>query len=383
MRIPYSLILAVAALAGALIATPLVRRLAARAGAFDHPGPRRIHREPIPTLGGLALVGVVLSVAWAARLLPGPAQALEMRPLVGLTLAAVPLLVLGVLDDLRGSSPWAKLAVQALSALVLCAFGYGIHAITNPFGPPIESGALNLPLTVAWVVVVINGINLIDGLDGLAAGVVLIGSATLWWVGRTHSNFYVMFISSCMIGASLGFLRYNFPPARIFMGDTGSQFLGLVLAAISLLENRKGTTTVTLLFPLVALALPIADGLLAFLRRLVRGRPIFRADSAHIHHRLLRLGLSQRSAVLILWFLCAYFGVMAVVLAALPGTYATVLAIVLAAGLLFAFEVLEFIDRKLAERGDSAASADPDAERRVDVADASAERRAAPGVGRE
>src|SRR5439155_22389140 len=157
-----------------------------------------------------------------------------------------------------------------------------VRAITHPFGPPIESGSFNLSLTVAWVVVVINEMNLIDGLDGLAAGVVLIGSEKLWWVGRTHSNFYVMFISSCMLGASLGFLRYNFPPVRIFMCDTGSQFLDLVLAAISLLENRKVTTTVTLLFPLVALALPIADSLLAFLRRLVRGRPTSRADSAHI-----------------------------------------------------------------------------------------------------
>jgi UDP-GlcNAc:undecaprenyl-phosphate GlcNAc-1-phosphate transferase len=180
--------------------------------------------------------------------------------------------------------------------------------------------------------------------------VVLISSASLWFVGRSHNDFYVMFVSSCLIGATIGFLRYNFPPARVFMGDTGSQFLGLVLAAVSLLESRKGTATMTLLFPLVAMAIPIADSVIAFLRRTIAGKPVFRPDAEHIHHRLLRLGLSQRNVLLVIWFLCVYCGVMAIVLAALPSAYAMMLALILAAGLFFAFEVLEFIDRKLSER---------------------------------
>ena len=347
---PYSLQLSLAAFLVALAATPLVLAFARRIGAFDHPGPRRIHRDPVPTLGGIALVIAVLGVAWAARALPGPARALELRPLLGLTFATIPMLALGVVDDLRGTSPWAKLGVQACAALVLVFFGYGVPEITNPFGEPIASGILNAPLTVAWVLIVINAINLIDGLDGLASGVVLIASATLWWVGRTHQDFYVMFIATLLIGATLGFLRYNFPPARVFMGDTGSHFLGLALAAVTLLENRKGTATVTLLFPLVAMGVPIADSVLAFARRLFGGRHVFRADSEHIHHRLLRLGLSPRSVLLVLWYVCAYFGVMAVILAALPRRYAMLLAAVLAAGLFFAFEVLEFIDRKLSAR---------------------------------
>jgi UDP-GlcNAc:undecaprenyl-phosphate GlcNAc-1-phosphate transferase len=275
---------------------------------------------------------------------------LDMRPLIGLSLATIPILALGIADDLRGAPPLAKLGIQASAAMVLFHFGFGVPIITNPFGPPIQSGAFNLPLTVAWVLLVMNAINLIDGLDGLASGVVLIASGALWWVGRTHGNFYVLFISSLLIGVTLGFLRYNFPPARVFMGDTGSQFLGLTLAAVSLLDGRKGTTTVTLLFPLVAMAVPIADGLLAFVRRLIRGQPIFRADSEHIHHRLLRLGLSQRDAVLVLWFVAGYSGVMAVVLAALPTSYGLLLGAGLATGLFFAFEVLEFIDRKIREQ---------------------------------
>lgn len=350
MRIPYSLILAVSAFAVTWLATPLVMRFARRLGAYDRPDPRRIHPEPVLTMGGLAMCVAVLGVAWAARLLPGPARVLDLAPFVGLTVAALPVLVLGIVDDLRRVSPWTKLAVQALAAGTLFAAGFGMPVLTNPFGPPIETGALNLPLTVAWILVVMNAINLIDGLDGLAAGVVLFSALTLWWVGHEHANFYVMFTSSLLIGATLGFLPYNFPPARVFMGDTGSQFLGLTLGAVSLLENRKGTATISLLLPIVALAVPIADGIVAFLRRWIQGRPVFRGDTEHVHHRLLRLGLSQRQAVAVLWFVAVYFGVMAVVLSMLPSSFGLIIAAVLAAGLFMAFEVLEFIDRRSSSR---------------------------------
>jgi len=316
----------------------------------DRPGPRRIHAEPVPTLGGLAIALAVLGVAWTARALPGPAILLDPRPLLGLTVAAIPALAIGAIDDLRGTRPWAKLLVQVLSGVILVGFGYGIPLITNPFGESLPSGVLNAPLTVLWVVIVINAINLIDGLDGLASGAVLIASMSLWWVSRSHGDFYVMFLSALLIGATLGFLRYNFPPARVFMGDTGSHFLGLVLAATSLLENRKGTAAVTLLFPLVAMGLPIADGVIAFARRALRGTPVWHADSEHIHHKLLRLGLSPRNALFVLWYLCLYLGVMAVVLAAMPRHYAWMMVGLLALGLIFAFEVLEFIDRKLSDR---------------------------------
>jgi UDP-GlcNAc:undecaprenyl-phosphate GlcNAc-1-phosphate transferase len=350
MRIPYSLILAVAALVLTWVLTPAVMALTRRTGALDRPGPRRVHAAPVPTLGGLAFALAVLGVIWGAYLVPGPAHLLEPRPILGLTLATLPILALGILDDLRGAPPLLKLAVQVLAALILHGFGYGVPIITNPFGAAFQAGALNLPLTILWVVVVINAINLIDGLDGLAAGVVLIAASTLWLAARLHDDFYVLFLCSPLIGAMLGFLRFNFPPARVFMGDTGSHFLGLLLAAISLLENRKGTATVTLLFPLVALGVPIADSVLAFLRRALKGQPVFRADSEHIHHRLLRLGLSARNAVLVLWILSGYLGLAAIVLSALPRVYAWLMVVLLALGLVFAFEVLEFIDRRLADR---------------------------------
>jgi len=345
MRIPYSAELAAAAAAVALATTPAVIAMARRASAFDHPGPRRIHREPVPTLGGLALAVAVLGVAWIARLLPGPAAALDARPLLGLTLAAIPMVALGVVDDLRGLKPWTKLAFQACAALILVFFGYGVPMLTNPVRGSFESGIFNIPLTVAWVLVVTNAINLIDGLDGLAAGAVLIASVTLVWVGRSHSDFYVMFIAALLIGATFGFLFFNFPPARIFMGDTGSHFLGITLAAVSLLENRKGTAAVTLLLPIVALAVPIVDGVVAFVRRLWRGKPVFRADAGHIHHRLLRLGLSPRQALFLLWAVCAVCGAMAALLSALPHDAASPLALLLALILFGAVVWVRVLDR--------------------------------------
>ena len=342
---PYSLSLALAAAAVALVSTPLVIALARRRGALDHPGPRRIHRAPVPTMGGLALVLAVLGVAWGARLIGGPAAALDVKPLLGLTLAAIPMVALGVVDDLRGTGPLAKLVIQACAAMVLVLFGYGVPLLTNPFDGSIASGAFNIPLTVAWVLGVTNAINLIDGLDGLAAGAVLIASLTMWWVGHSTGDLYVMLISALLIGATFGFLCFNFPPARIFMGDTGSQFLGLCLAAVSLLENRKGTAAVTLLLPLVALAVPIADGSIAFLRRLVRGRPVFHADVGHIHHRLLRLGLSPRRALFALWGVCALCGAMAALLAHLPRTASAPLAIALGLALFAALAWVRSRDR--------------------------------------
>ncbi len=337
---PYSLMLALAAAAIALAGTPLTRALAARLGAIDVPDARRIHAVPTPRLGGLAIAAGILLVAWGSRLLPGPAARLDPRPLLGLSCAVLPILALGIMDDRRNVGPWGKLAVQASAAMVLVVFGYGIPLLTNPFGPALELGAFNAPLTVLWVVVITNAINLIDGLDGLASGVVAIACASLWIVAHIHADFYVMFFASLLIGACAGFLRWNFPPASVFMGDTGSQFLGFTLAAVSLLQNRKGTATVTLLLPLVALALPLADSAVAFMRRLVHRQPVFRGDTQHVHHQLLVAGLSPRGALFAMWTLSALFAVVAVMLESLPRVWGLLLITVLGAVLFVTFELL-------------------------------------------
>jgi UDP-GlcNAc:undecaprenyl-phosphate GlcNAc-1-phosphate transferase len=327
---PYSLQLALAAAAVMLVATPLAMRFAVRIGALAQPGERRIHSAPVPTLGGLAMIAAVLAVAWTSRVLPGAAATLDPMPLLGLTLATIPIAILGVWDDTRGASPWTKLLVQSGAALVLVWFGFGIPLFTNPLtGESVASGVWNAPLTVLWVVAVINAINLIDGLDGLASGVVLIAAATLWWVGRSHADFYVMFICSLLIGTTIGFLRFNFPP---------------------LLENRKGTATVALLFPLVALAVPLVDSVLAFVRRASSGTHVFGGDADHIHHRLLRLGLSQRGVLLVLWGLCALCGLAAAVLSAYPRGTVVAAVVALAVLLFVAFQIVENLDRRKARQ---------------------------------
>lgn len=346
MRIPYSLLLASGAALVAVAATPLAMALARRAGAIARPGPRHVHREPVPRFGGLALAAAVLGVLWIAFALPGPARQLEPRYLLGFTLASIPILLLGIVDDIHGAHPIAKLGVQVCAGVVLTLYGFGVPLVTHPLGGEIVTGGLGPMLAVAWVVLVTNAINLIDGLDGLASGIVLIAAMTLWWVGRQHHDFYVMFLAAPLAGATLGFLRWNFPNARVFMGDTGSQFLGLALAAASLLENRKGTTTVTLLLPLVALGLPIADGVLAFARRLLHRTPVFRADSAHIHHRLLHLGLSPFAAVMVMWTLSLVLAWIAVLLAGQPRTFGWGVLAGLALVLFVAFELLEAVDRR-------------------------------------
>ena len=338
---PYSLLLALAAAAIALAGTPLARALAIRLGAIDMPDARRIHALPTPRLGGLAIAAGILLTAWISRVLPGPAGQLDPRPLLGLTCAAGPILALGIADDRRSVGPWVKLVVQACAAMALVVFGYGIPLLTNPFGaafvPPVW---LNVALTVLWVILVTNAINLVDGLDGLAAGVVAIACVSLWIVARMHADFYVMFFASLLIGACAGFLRWNFPPASVFMGDTGSQFLGLTLAALSLLDNRKGTAAVTLLLPLVALALPLADSVLAFVRRAVARQHVFRGDTQHVHHQLLAIGLSPRGALFAMWGLSATFALVAVLIESAGRAWIPLLVTVLGAVLFVTFELL-------------------------------------------
>lgn len=357
IRIPTSLTLAALAALVTFAFVPLAIRLARRLGAVDEPGPRRVHRGATPRLGGLAMAAGVLGVAWASHLFSEPVRALDLTPLLGLTFASIPVLALGLVDDTRGVPPLAKLAVQACAALVLTLFGYGVPYLTHPFDGTVSSGWLNVPLTVIWVLAVINAINLIDGLDGLATGVVMIAAGTLWWVGRFHSDFYVMFLAALLIGATAGFLRWNFPPARVFMGDTGSHFLGLVLAAASLLENRKGTAALTLLFPLVALAVPLLDSVLAFFRRLIRGRPVFSADVGHVHHRLLRLGFSPTGALALLWALSAACGGAAIVLSSLERNTALLATGGLGVALYLAFEVIGTLDRRHQRRAREAREA--------------------------
>jgi len=334
--------LALATFALALLATPVVRQWSSRLGFFDHPGTRKVHTAPMPTGGGFAVAFAFLAGLWASTLLPG---APDRSVVLGITAVGLITLALGWLDDRFSLPGWVKLVVQAGCGVLLHEMGFGIDKLTNPLGgAPIQlPDAGGMIVDVVWVLAITNAINISDGLDGLATGVVAISATALVAVAANHADGAVVWVGALLVGASLGFLRSNFPPARIFLGDTGSQFLGMMMAALALIENNKGPAAVTLLLPIVAMGLPLIDSGLAFLRR--RGR-IFRADQEHLHHRLLHLGLTQRQAVLLLYFGCAYLGIAAYALSLLPRNAVLLVLMLLAMGLWLALETLRFIDRR-------------------------------------
>jgi UDP-GlcNAc:undecaprenyl-phosphate GlcNAc-1-phosphate transferase len=336
--------LAAAAAAIALALTPLVIRWVRSIGFVDAPGERKVHAVAMPTGGGLAVAIAFFAVLWAGALLPG---APSTSDLLGLTLVGAIALALGVLDDRFGLPAWLKLLVQAGCGVILHALGFGVDRLSNPLGgEPIDLAGVGVLIDVAWVLLVTNAVNVIDGLDGLASGIVVIALASLVAVAYGHADGSVVWVGAILAGATLGFLRWNFPPARIFLGDTGSQFLGMMMAAVALLENNKGTAAVTLLLPIVAMGVPILDSALAFFRRLGRGGRIFRADREHLHHRLLELGLTQRQAVMLLYYACVYLGIAAYVLSLLPRRAVLLVLILLAMGGVFVLETLKFVGRR-------------------------------------
>ncbi len=304
--------------------TPSVRSLARRFDLFDHAlTSRKVHGSPIPRLGGVAIVlaflapilGLFVTDSGVGRLFYGdPPRAF------GLIAGGLAIALLGVYDDLRGTDARTKFTIQFGVALAMYLLGFRVEQIANPFGDPIQLGWLGLPFTLLWIVGVVNAMNLIDGLDGLAGGVALIAVGSTFAVALQRGEPLMLLFSAALAGAILGFLFYNFNPASIFMGDTGSMFLGFVLATSAIQTNQKGSTAVAMLIPIVALGLPIGDTLLSIARRAVRGQPLFHSDRGHIHHRLMALGFSQRQTVLLLYGLCALLGVSAVLLTrATPG----------------------------------------------------------------
>jgi UDP-GlcNAc:undecaprenyl-phosphate GlcNAc-1-phosphate transferase len=223
-------------------------------------------------------------------------------------------LALGIYDDIQGAHAGKKLIVQTSAAVILFFFGFEIQRISNPFGSAIHLGWLSLPITIFWLVGLSNAFNLIDGIDGLASGVAFFATSTLLAVALFLGNILPSLFTAALAGATLGFLRYNFNPARIFMGDSGSLFLGFTIAAISIHGSEKAHAAVAILIPVVALGLPIMDTLLAIARRVYRGLPIPTADKEHIHHKLIQYGFSHRRATLILYSFCIVLSSLAVLL---------------------------------------------------------------------
>ncbi|MDH3588316.1 MAG: undecaprenyl/decaprenyl-phosphate alpha-N-acetylglucosaminyl 1-phosphate transferase [Gammaproteobacteria bacterium] len=304
------------ALACALVLTPLVRDTATRLGTVEEPNTsfRKIHNGSVPRVGGVAiviafyvpLVGLFFVNSGTGSLFTGTS---DMA--VALLLGGVPIVLLGIYDDLVGAGAMEKFSIQTTVAILLYGVGFRIDAVSLPFDAVLNLGIYGFPLTIIWIVGLINALNLIDGLDGLAGGIAVFAAATIFAVAFANGNLLMMLFMAALAGAVLGFLVFNFNPATIFMGDTGSLFLGYVIAITSLQTSTKGAATVALLTPVLALGLPILDTLLAFTRRLTRGQHPFQGDREHIHHKLLDMGLSHRSAVLFLYSISAVFALFA------------------------------------------------------------------------
>ncbi|MGQ0609468.1 MAG: glycosyltransferase family 4 protein [Chloroflexota bacterium] len=308
-----------AALVVGLVVTPLVRHFAHRLELLDQPGGRKIHQVPIPRLGGVAMAlafGIAIALAILAS--PGIGTAGGVRPdRVPAILSAVGLLlVVGIVDDIRGMRAIVKLTFQIAAAVLAWALGLSIEQLELPWGV-FGLGALALPVTVLWVVGVINAVNLIDGLDGLASGVALTVLGGFGLLAAVNGISPTLLVVAATVGAAIGFLAYNLHPASIIMGDTGSMFLGFIVAAVAISLTQDGTNPVAPWVPIVALGLPIADTAWAVVRRTARGEAVFAPDRGHIHHQLLRQGLSQRDAMLSLTALSAGLAIVAVLLARL------------------------------------------------------------------
>ncbi|MDP2173927.1 MAG: MraY family glycosyltransferase [Candidatus Cloacimonadaceae bacterium] len=290
---------------------PINIRFSNRFGIVARPAERRVHKYSIPEAGGLSFALPIIAMQIVFALISNDPN---MRRML-IQFSGVELLTLttGIFDDRFESSARFKLLWQFIIGLLMYLIGFKVEFLTNPLGSHFTLGWMSLPITILWYMVVLNAINLIDGLDGLATGICVIVSAVLCIVGFREHNIQVIALSALLFAGSLAFLRYNFHPAKIFLGDTGALFIGLNIAAISNAgtEQYKGIASMTLIIPLAVLAVPLLDVFLAIFRRIRVGN-IFAADKAHIHHAMLASGLSQKQISIIVYIVTLLFGLIAI-----------------------------------------------------------------------
>ncbi|REB08824.1 undecaprenyl/decaprenyl-phosphate alpha-N-acetylglucosaminyl 1-phosphate transferase [Sporosarcina sp. BI001-red] len=293
-----------AAFVGAIILTPLVIKFAFRIGAVDRPNYRKVHAAVMPRIGGLAIFGAFL-IGYAI-LLPKDEHA------VGILIGAVIIIAIGFFDDMLEITAKAKALGQLVAAIVVMTVGnLQIDFINLPFLGQIDFGYLSIPITILWIVGVTNAINLIDGLDGLAAGVSTIALISISVMALIMGNTFVLVTAAILAASALGFLLFNFHPAKIFMGDTGSLFLGFMISVLALL-GFKNVAVVSLVIPIIMLGVPISDTFFAIVRRIRMKQSITAPDKSHLHHCLLRAGFSHRQTVLVIYGIAILFGIAAV-----------------------------------------------------------------------
>ncbi len=285
--------------------TPLLIWVSPYIGAMDKPNIRKVHKEPVSVIGGLALL---ISFLIGIKI----AQPIE-EEIVPLVIGAILINLLGLIDDIFDLKPIIKLIGQILISLVVVYHGITIDLITLPFGVIIQFGVLSVPVTILWIVAVTNAINLVDGLDGLASGVSMIALGTIGLIAIFQCNIFILMISSVLIGSLLGFIRYNFYPAKIFLGDNGALTLGFIIGVLSLL-GFKNIKLISLLFPIIILGVPFIDMVFAMIRRYLKGQPVMQADKSHLHHKLLDHGYSHPQTVILIYSIALLFSSASVIL---------------------------------------------------------------------
>lgn len=322
----------------ALLVTPLVRKWAFKCGALDRPDPRKVHKRIMPRLGGLAIyLSFVIAVMLTREI---------TQQVAGLLVGGSLIVLLGIIDDTRGLSPRIKLTGQVVAALAVVYFGLTVDSLTNPFSAEevIALGLLSIPVTVLWIVSVTNAVNLIDGLDGLAGGTSCIATLTLaavvWFdittaeAGGSQGQWDAIMLALILAAAILGFLRYNFYPARIFLGDSGSMYLGFNVAALSVMGLAKSATFISVIIPVVILGIPLLDTIFAVVRRYHGHKPIMQPDKEHLHHRLMQMGLSHPQAVLCIYGVSIILGLSAIAMTLITPKQAMVFLVLLSTAIL-------------------------------------------------
>jgi len=332
----YVLLALVIAAVVSCASTPLVKVLSVKVGAVDVPkDARRMHDHPIPRMGGLAIFfGFVAAILLMVQLDTAKK---------GMLLGAVIIVVLGIFDDIYALPAKPKFLIQIAAALIAVIAGNRIEVLSNPNifsdNPVWKLGALSIPITVIWIVAITNAVNLIDGLDGLACGVSTISAATMLVIALRFCEVDVAVMMAALAGACIGFLPYNFNPAKIFMGDTGATFLGFVMATVSVNGMFKQYTIISFVVPFLVLGLPIFDVCFAVVRRLSHGQNPMKPDRGHVHHRLIDMGFSQKQAVGVLYVISAILGLSAVVLTAGGAEKAMIFLLAMAAAAVIAWKV--------------------------------------------
>lgn len=327
------------ALVVSLIMTAVAKIIAPKVGAVDKPDARKVHTKLMPRMGGLGIFcGFMVGAVCYGGISAGT---------VGLLLSTVIVFAVGIVDDIKSIKPKTKLLGQFLAALVFVAFGGYIKYLTNPFGGNIVFlDFWGIPITVLWLVGISNAVNLIDGLDGLAGGVSTISAFTMAVVSLTTGQTLTAALCLCLAAATVGFLKYNFSPASIFMGDSGSLTLGFVLAALAISGCTKGATIVSLLIPILILGIPIFDTFFAIFRRAKEHKPIFQPDKGHLHHRLLAMGLSHKQTVLVVYAITMLMSFLAILMTMINTWVALLLLLIFIIFLLFGAGKLGIIKLK-------------------------------------